>query len=73
MASDNIYESKVTANIDNATHNIVTSHFHYGQQTIFFRRVFDSLRKLIETGKFNEITDYLYKESDLILPGKIEE
>ena len=64
------YESKITARIDNDIYNAVMKHFHHGQQTLFLRKVFDSLKKLIDEDKFGEVTDYLYKEDDLILPGK---
>jgi len=64
------YESKVTANIDSDLYNKVMTHFHYGQRTIFFRKIFDSLKILIDTDRFSEVTDYLYKESDLNLPSK---
>lgn len=64
------YESKITARIDNDTYNDVMKHFHHGQQTLFLRKIFDSLKKLIDTNRFGEVTDYLYKEDDLILPGK---
>jgi len=66
----NNYESKVTANIDNALYNKVMTHFHYGQRTIFFRKIFESLKILIDTNRFNEVTDYLYKEAELNLPSK---
>ena len=68
MTSDN-YESKVTANIDSDLYNKVMSHFHYGQRTIFFRKIFASLKILIDNDNFSEVTDYLYKESDLTLPN----
>lgn len=66
----NDYSSKVTANIDNDLYTKVMVNFHYGQQTIFLRKIFESLKILIDTNKFDTVTDYLYKETDLILPGK---
>ena len=56
------YGSKITALIDNDTYNAVMKHFHHGQQTLFLRKIFASLKKLIEKDKFGEVTDYLYKE-----------
>ena len=70
MASNPSYESKLTANIDTELYNAVMSHFHYGQRTIFFRKIFESLKKLIDDNKFDDVTDYLYKDNDLTLPGK---
>ncbi len=66
-------ESKLTARIDPKLYEQVKEHFHHGQQTQFFRQVFTSLQILIEEGRFNEVTDYLYNEFDLTLPGKREE
>ena len=68
----NTYESKATANIDSDLYNAVMNHFHHGQRTTFFRKVFHSLKILIDTDRFGEVSDYLYKEADLVLPGKDE-
>ena len=64
------YESKVTANIDSEIYSAVSNHFHYGQRAIFFRKLFEAIKELIEHEKWNEVTDFLYKGSDLILPGQ---
>lgn len=65
-------ESKLTARIDHALYDQVKDHFHHGQQTQFFRQVFDSLKILIDEGRFGEVTDYLYKDAPLVLPTKKE-
>jgi hypothetical protein len=65
-------ESKVTARVAPVVYNKVKDHFHHGQQTQFFRMVFESLEVLIDEGRFNEVTDYLYNDKALILP-KVEE
>jgi hypothetical protein len=61
-------ESKVTARVAPVVYNKVKDHFHHGQQTQFFRKVFESLKVLIDAGRFNEVTDYLYSDKDLTLP-----
>ncbi len=63
-------ESKLTARIDPVMYNKVKEHFHHGQQTQFFRQVFDSLSQLIDEGKASEITNYLYNDKPLTLPAK---
>lgn len=65
-------ESKITARIDSDLYNQVQSRFHYGQQTQLFRNIFESLDKLIKEDRFDEITDYIYKNKPLTLP-KIED
>jgi len=62
-------ESKVTANVDSDVYITVSNNFHYGQRTIFFRKLFEALKELVEADKWNEVTDFLYKGSDLLLPG----
>ena len=62
-------ESKLTARIDHELYDQVKDHFHHGQQTQFFRQVFESLKTLIDEGRFNEVTDYLYKDDALVLPN----
>ena len=62
-------ESKLTARIDNELYGQVKDHFHHGQQTQFFRQVFDSLKVLIDNGDFNKVTDYLYNNKPLELPA----
>lgn len=64
------FESKVTANIDSDIYNAVAKNFHYGQRAIFFRKLFESLKKLVDKGAFHEVTEYMYNDADLILPGK---
>lgn len=64
------YESKVTANIETELYSTVANHFHYGQRAIFFRKLFESLKALVDADKWNEVTDFLYKGSDLNLPGQ---
>ncbi len=63
-------ESKLTARINPKLYNQVKDHFHHGQQTQFFRQVFESLQILIEEGRFNEVTNYLYNDDDLVLSIK---
>jgi len=63
-------ESKLTARIDTELYDKVKDHFHHGQQTQFFRQVFESLWQLIDEGKTSEITDYLYNNLALTLPVK---
>lgn len=62
------HESKITARIDTDLYNKVQDHLHHGQQTHLFRHVFKSLDKIISSGQFDEITDYLYKGKPLTLP-----
>lgn len=66
-------ESKLTARIDPYLYEKVKDHFHHGQQTQFFRQVFESLNILIDRNEFNSVTNYLYNEEELILPTKREE
>lgn len=65
-------ECKVTARIEETLYQQIQDKFYHGQQTLFFRNVFKSLRTIIQEGRFNEITDYLYKGKALNLPA-IEE
>lgn len=69
MSSESGYESKITARLDTEVYSSVQEHFHHGQQTIFLRKVYLSIKKLIDDNKFDEITDYLYKDSSLTLPN----
>lgn len=69
MTNDHSDQNKATAWIDSETYNIVMEKFHHGQQTILLRKLFDSLKILIEKDDFDKVTDYLYKKEDLILPG----
>lgn len=62
-------ECKVTARIDEKLYYQIQDHFYHGQQTLFFRNVFKSLKVLIAADRFNEITDYLYKGKALTLPA----
>lgn len=62
------HESKITARIDTDLYNKVQDHFHHGQQTHLFRNIFKSLDELITSGRFDEITDYLYKGKPMTLP-----
>lgn len=62
-------ECKVTARIDEKLYYQIQDKFYHGQQTLFFRNVFKSLRTLIQADRFNEITDYLYKGKALTLPA----
>lgn len=63
------HESKITARIDSDLYNQVQSNFHHGQQTHLFRNIFKSLKTIIISGCFDQITDYLYKGKALTLPG----
>lgn len=65
-------ECKITARINKDLYNQVQSHFHHGQQTRLFRRIFLSLDILIKDGKLNDILDYMYKGKELKMPA-IEE
>lgn len=67
--NDHSDQKKATAWIDSDTYNIVMEKFHHGQQTIFLRKIYDSIRILIEKGEIDKVTDYLYKKEDLTLPG----
>jgi len=62
-------ECKVTARIEESLYDQIQDHFYHGQQTLFFRNVFKSLKVIIEEDRANEITDYLYKGKELILPA----
>ena len=66
-------ESKLTARIEHDLYEQIKDHFHHGQQTQFFRQVFESLKIKLDEGRFDEVTDYLYKGSDLVLSAKTEE
>lgn len=63
-------DSKVTANINSELYDTVSTHFHYGQRAVFFDKLFKSLKILIEEDKWNEVVDYLYNDTQLVLPGK---
>ena len=69
MSSESGYESKLTARIDTELYSSVQEHFHHGQQTIFLRKLYLSLKEIIDSGKFDDITDYLYKNKALTLPN----
>lgn len=62
-------ECKVTARIGEKLYHQIQDNFYHGQQTLFFRNVFKSLRIIIQADRFNEITDYLYKGKPLTLPA----
>lgn len=62
-------ECKVTARIDKDLYDQVQEQFHHGQQTKLFRQIFISLKSLIDSGKLNEVMDYMYKGKSLTLPG----
>ena len=62
-------ECKVTARIDAKLYHQIQDKFYHGQQTLFFRNVFMSLKTIIQADRFNEITDYLYKGKSLTLPA----
>lgn len=62
-------ECKVTARIEEKLYQKIQDNFYHGQQTLFFRNVFKSLREIIQTDRFNEVTDYLYKGKALTLPA----
>lgn len=66
-------ECKVTARIEKGLYHTIQDKFYHGQQTMFFRHVFKSLKVLIQADRFNEITDYLYKGKALTLPAIDEE
>ena len=62
-------DCKVTARIEEDLYTMIQDNFYHGQQTLFFRSVFRSLKKIIQEDRFNEITDYLYKGKPLTLPA----
>lgn len=62
-------ECKVTARIDEKLYSQIQENFYHGQQTLFFRAVFKSLKEIIDDGRFTEITDYMYKGKELTLPS----
>ena len=62
-------DCKVTARIEEDLYTMIQDNFYHGQQTLFFRNVFRSLKKIIQEDRFNEITDYLYKGKSLTLPA----
>ena len=62
-------ECKVTARIEEKLYQQIQDNFYHGQQTLFFRNVFKSLRVLIQADRFDEITEYLYKGKPLTLPA----
>jgi len=62
-------ECKITARIEEDLYNKIQEHFYHGQQTLFFRNVFKSLKVIIAEGKFDSINDYLYKGKELTLPA----
>lgn len=66
-------ESKITARINADLYKKVQSNFHHGQQTQLFRNIFKSLEVLIDTNRFDEITDYLYRRTGLNLPEAPED
>ena len=66
-------ESKVTARIDEDLYDEIKDHFYHGQQTLFFRNVFKSLRTIITEKRFDEVRDYLYKGKALTLPAVTED
>lgn len=61
--------SKITARIDADLYAHMQEHFHYGQQTKLFRNIFVSIKALIAEDRFDEVTDYLYKNKPLTLPA----
>ena len=62
-------ESRITARIDADLYNKIQSNFHHGQQTKFFRTIFKSVEKIIDSGHYDKILDYLYKDAELVLPS----
>jgi len=70
MSTEN--ESKVTANVDSDVYNTVAQQFHYGQRTLFFQKLFGALKDLVDQGKWHAVTDFMYNDVDLTLPGKKE-
>lgn len=62
-------EGKVTARIEKDLYNQIKDKFYHGQQTMFFRNVFKSIRIIIIEDRFSEINDYLYKGKPLVLPA----
>jgi hypothetical protein len=70
MSTEN--ESKVTANVDSDVYNTVAQQFHYGQRTLFFQKLFKALKDLADQDKWHEVTDFMYNDANLTLPGKEE-
>ena len=70
MSTEN--ESKVTANVDSDVYNTVAQQFHYGQRTLFFQKLFKALKDLSDKNEWHQVTDFMYNDADLTLPGKGE-
>lgn len=66
-------ERKVTARVEETLYYVIQDKFYHGQQTLFFRNVFKSLKVIIAEDRFNDITNYLYKGKPLTLPAIDEE
>lgn len=62
-------ECKVTARIEEELYAKIQDNFYHGQQTLFFRNVFKSLKVIIQEDRFNEVIEYLYKGKPLTLPA----
>jgi len=62
-------ECKVTARIEEHLYDQIKDHFYHGQQTLFFRNIFKSLKVIIAENRFDEINDYLYRGKGLTLPA----
>jgi len=69
MSTEVNYECKVTARIDSDIYNKVMNNLHHGQQTMLLRKFFYSLSLLVDQNNFDDVTDYLYKNDNLTLPG----
>lgn len=68
MSTEN--ESKVTANVDSDVYSTVAQQFHYGQRTLFFQKLFEALKDLVDNNEWHQVTDFMYNDADLTLPGK---
>jgi hypothetical protein len=62
--------TKVTANVNSDIYDVVTPYFHYGQRGVFFNKLFESLKILIDAGEWNKVVDYMYNNTELLLPTK---
>ena len=68
MGGEYEHEGKVAARVDREIYDKVQKHFHHGQQTQLIRNIFESLSILSNENRFEEVMDYMYKGTELVLP-----
>ncbi len=64
---------RLNARIPTDVYNNVVSKLHYGQVTILLTNFFESLDKIIEAERFEDIVLYINNIKPLILPTEKEE